>query len=222
MMMFNLVNLRKAIVGYQVVLAIAGLVIAIMSLTLLVTAPIMAIAPQNVLVGGLVLGIILIFVCAIGAFGVMDETGKSPLVGYLLLMIAVLAVTIWGNVGIGSLLKETSVEERLDRVWMQSDTATILQIESWGQCCGFHNYTDRIQEPCTKYQQELGCFELMRGQYQSRLAGMLAPSLVLLVGELGGVALITLILWLEWREGRKAKMVGDRQPFEAWHKAVFQ
>ncbi|PJF17715.1 hypothetical protein PSACC_02474 [Paramicrosporidium saccamoebae] len=203
-------------------LACAGLAMAILSLTLLATSPILAIAPRAILIGGLVLGIILMFVTALGAVGATNDRNSPALVGYSLLMLAAIGVTIWGVSSVGMSMKDPEVEGYLDRVWMDSDNGTILQIESWGQCCGFHNYTDRIQEPCTKYAEEMGCYELMKGQYEESLTVMLVPATLLLVAECVGLALNLAVLWLVWREGRQAKLVGDRQPFDAWHKAVFQ
>jgi hypothetical protein len=220
--MFTVGNFRRLVFFYQLVLAGAGLALAILSLTLLSTSPILAISPREILVGGLVLGIILMFVTALGAIGTTSERNAPALYGYMLLMTAVLSVTIWGVTEVGISLQDSSIETHLDSLWMNAETSTILQVESWGQCCGFHNYTDRIQEPCTKYEQEVGCLDPMRSQYQARLTTMLAPGMVLLVGECFGVALTGMILWLAWREGRQAKLVGERQPFDAWHKAVFQ
>lgn len=213
---------RRLVFIFQLALAGAGLAMAILSLTLLTTSPIIAVAPQPVLVGGLVLGIVLIFVTALGAFGVLDERNTPALVGYSILMLAVTGVTIWGVTAISGSLQDGTVEEHLDHVWMDSDTPTVLQIQTWGQCCGFKNYTDRIQEPCTKYQEEVGCFPAMKSQYTARLTSMLVPSTVLLIAECVGILLNGLILWLSWREGKQAKLIGDRQPFDAWHKAVFQ
>lgn len=213
---------RRLVFIFQLAMAGAGLAMAILSLTLLTTAPIIAIAPQSVLVGGLVLGIVLIFVTALGAFGVMDERNTPALVGYAILMLAVTGVTIWGVTAISGSLQDSDIETHLDRIWIDSDTSTVLQIQTWGQCCGFNNYTDRIQEPCTKYAEEVGCLQMMKGQYEARLTSMLVPSTILLIAECIGIVLNGLVLWLSWREGKQAKLIGDRQPFDAWHKAVFQ
>lgn len=195
---------------------------SILSLTLLTTSPIMAIAPQPVLVGGLVLGLVLTFVAVLGALGAFDEHNTPALVGYGILMLALTGVTIWGIAAINTNLQDAKVEAQLDKIWMQSDTTTVLQIESWGQCCGFHNYTDRIQEPCTKYSEEVGCFEVMRRPYEARLTSMMIPSTILLACEAVGMLGNLVVLWFIWREGKEAKLVGERQPFDAWHKAVFQ
>lgn len=217
-----MVAFQRLVFIYQLGLASAGLAMSILSLTLLTTSPIMAIAPQPVLVGGLVLGLVLTFVAMLGALGAFDDQNTPALVGYGILMLAITGVTIWGITAIGSYLQDEHVETQLDRVWMQSDTNTVLQVESWGQCCGFHNYTDRIQEPCTKYSEEVGCFEVMKKPYVARLSSMMVPGTILLACEAIGMLGNLLVLWLIWRESKEAKMVGERQPFDAWHKAVFQ
>lgn len=220
--MFTASNFKRLVFFYQLILAGAGLGVAVLSLTLLTTSPILAISPKELLVGGLVLGILLMFVTALGAFGTTHDRHTPALVGYGVLMAAVVGVTIWGISAVGVALHEDSIVSHLDSLWLDSDTQTVLQIQSWGQCCGFNNYTDRIQEPCTKYAQELGCFEVMKGPYQSRLTSLLVPGTILLIGECLGITLSILLLWLVWRESRQAKLIGDRQPFDAWHKAVFQ
>lgn len=221
-MVFTLSVLRKVSSIYQVALACGGIALAVLSLTLLLTSPLLALAPKNLLIGGLVIGVLLLFVAAIGTVGATQEKGGPALWAYVCLVSILLVMAVYGVASIGNALKESSLEKSLSTLWDTAPARTIVQIESWGQCCGFFNYTDRFQEPCTAYEEEIGCWEPMRSAVQGQLTAMMVPATVLLVGEALGLALTLLLAWALWRADRQAKLIGERQPFDAWHKAVFQ
>lgn len=217
-----MIAFRRLVFFYQLLLACGGLALAILSLTMLLNSPMLAVTPREILVGGLVLGILVVLVTALGAFGTIKEHNKPALLGYMILILALIGVTITGVAVLGSSLKEDRLLGTLGNIWDSVDNTTALQIESWGQCCGFLNYSDRIQEPCTRYQEEVGCYQVMRVLYESKLAMIVVPLTVLLLGECVGLIFNMILLWLSWRETYQSKMIGDRQPFDAWHKAVFQ
>lgn len=195
---------------------------AVLSITLLTTSPILALSPKNILIGGLVIGIILIFLGALGMLAMSFDRNIPVLLSYSTLMLVTICVSIWGLTMISASLVPSQMEGTLDDLWMHGNNNTVVQIESWGQCCGFHNYSDRVQEPCTLYDQEIGCLEPMREQLSSKLTAMVVPTTLLLVAECIGLAASLITLWMVWREGKEAKVIGERQPFDAWHKAVFQ
>jgi len=231
--MFSVASLQRIVLILQGGLGIGGLAAAVFCLILLVTAPIQSISPTDLTIGGMVVGIVLMLTALIGALTTMRMTDSSPddpgrstttisLVTYALLLAGLVGCTIGGLVILARSNSDSTIEAHLDRLWNTTNVSTALQIQTWGQCCGFRDYADRIQQPCTEYQQEVGCFEPMRSFYAQRLDLMWMPGLVLLIGECVGLLLALIILYLRYRDDQEAKLIGDRQPFDSWQKAVFQ
>jgi hypothetical protein len=222
-MAFTLQLLRKSVTVYLTILTIGGAALAILAITLLSTTPVLAIAPKSSLIGGMLIGVLLMLTSALGAVGAHRETARPALYFSAGLVAMLIGMTLWGVWLIGgSLSDDVRLESNLSSMWDTAPTATIVQIESWGQCCGFASYTDRFQEPCEAYTPEVGCLEPMRKQVTSKLTALLVPSTFVLVGQGIGLGAILILLWALWRHDRQAKLIGERQPFDAWHKAVFQ
>ena len=213
---------KKLAAMYHGILGLGGLALSILALALLLTFPVMALAPTEILIGGLVVGLLLLFLTVVSFFALFFSRPIPTLLVHTLLSTTLIAIAAWGLLTTVRSLSPATLDRSLDNLWMTAHNRTIIQIESWGQCCGFHNYTDRLQEPCTLYAQEVGCYGPMRDQVAGKLAAMVVPSTILLIGMLISLGLNLTILLLEWKEGRKEEIVGDRQPFTDWQKTIFQ
>jgi hypothetical protein len=53
----------------------------------------------------------------------------------------------------------------LENFWNQAPFSILTSIQAEGQCCGFMNYSDRVIEPCQRFQQQVGCRDAMKEQY---------------------------------------------------------
>lgn len=221
MAVFSINGLRQAVSIYHFLLALGGLTLAILSLTLLVNSPVIALSPASFLISGLVGGMIIMLIAFVTAWGIKSNH-RILIIVTALLSLALTSLGIVAVIQVEGARQQDSIQAQLDRLWDDAPTPIIVQIQTWGQCCGFTSYIDRFQEPCTLYADEVGCLEPMRRVREGKLRALAGPAAVMVVGQAVGLILVIIIAWAGWREERRAQLVGERQPFDAWHKAVFQ
>jgi hypothetical protein len=133
----------------------------------------------------------------------------------------------------------------MSRLWNKLPDETALAIQSMGQCCGFANYTDRIQEPCIRYLEQVGCGPIMV-RYHKRAVQKLLPVIWAFLSASLAAILSGTVLWI-WGERmsafapepsipsspkpRNAKYPPFAEPlpgtpkgqsYDDWHRTVFQ
>lgn len=195
---------------------------ALYSLQLLLNQPVMALAPKEVLIGGMILGGMLAVIAGLGIFGSWSDGNKPALVGYMVLILVMLGISSMGLAVLGREAKAAELSKLLENLWNSAPDSVAYQLQSWGQCCGFHNATDRVQLPCTQYYPEVGCLEPMAWQYKKTLTNTILPLVILLGGELAALALSAILLVAIWREKRIQRATSHKKSFDTWQKAVFQ
>lgn len=142
--------------------------------------------------------------------------------GYGILMAGILAVSILGTVQL--LAAKSQVRKHFNHIWNTSPDRFAQMIQAKGQCCGFDSYTDRIHEPCKAFEPKVGCFPgFMKDRYLSALKYLLVPLLALVVAS--GLALVLdlamfAVIYFELEDERKC--IRKQEPFDTWHKAIFQ
>jgi len=263
--------LRRVVLYYQLLLACLGMGTVILAASVILSNETTGVRPPAVvLLAGLILGVLVTVSCAIGAVGSrpgpaqpMERHGArvhgsdggpkslfklGALTLYLVLMGGLLSVLLIGGVRLDDFLdNEERVHQYLDGVWDGMRDQAAARLQQYGQCCGFSDYGDRAMEPCTVYEPQVGCREVMVDLFRPRttnavtMAFVLAVCLVigiLLDGILLGALVLRLILGSRTPSakggapddlpddgtalGASFKFEGNRQPFDAWHKAVFQ
>ena len=58
------------------------------------------------------------------------------------------------------------------------------RIQDTRQCCGFYDYADRLQEPCTKYFEQLGCGELISAEIEEEYSNFVILIIILMSSQL--------------------------------------
>lgn len=143
-------------------------------------------------------------------------------VAYGMVLVGTLALAVFGLVRI--FILKANEGDHLSRLWNTASDATVHAIQSQGQCCGFASYFDRIQLPCTKFDPAVGCYGgFMRDRYLNLLNASLGPSILLVSVLLLAILLdIGMLLVIYYEQEDEKMSISKRQPFDAWHRAVFQ
>lgn len=131
---------------------------------------------------------------------------------------------------------EKNVHKKMNETWDTCSDSLILTIQKIGQCCGFSNYKDRIQEPCELFDPEIGCYEgIMKPMYRSVFKSMntlfiitTIISCVTLIFEIGHLHNIAKKRGQREESRRPGKsdpklanfMTSPIEPFDNWHRAV--
>lgn len=218
---------------YQLLLAAGGVVLAALSLIKLIRTDVLAITPLHVLIGNVHLCDCLggtmagatVLVCSVLGF-CASYSGKrvSYFIAYGLVLAAMISSVVLAFVKLRQEESASQLYAHFDRLWNEAPESTILQIQATGQCCGFDSYTDRFQEPCTEYDERVGCYEgIIRDTYLHTIHSAATPCIVL-IAVLGAAFFLNLAMAVVVKRNDKQERfsVSQRQPFDAWHKAVFQ
>lgn len=207
---------------FQLLLGFTGLAAAAIAAYLLLHQAVPVLAPKQILYAGVILGAMLALVALLGVFGAWSAGNRPALIGYMLIILGLLGISVMGLSIIGRNSAKEPVQNLMEGIWNGSDDAVIYQIQAWGQCCGLFNATDRIQEPCEQFDPPVGCYEPMAEEYRKTLALTSWPLMTLVGGELLGLTFCAILLWCVWKERSRERAASDRQSFDTWHKAVFQ
>lgn len=243
--------LRRIVFFYQLLFACMGTGVVILAASIILANGNGIKPPGPILVSGLVVGVLLTVICAIGAYGSTSHDQNKPirigaLIIYAVLMGALVSLIFVGGLRVEEFLaKPEKIDIYLDQVWDGLRDSSVAKIQAYGQCCGYLDYDDRVVEPCTHYEPQVGCRDVMIDIFKPKTRNSVTVALVLAICGLFGLFLDTLMLFsvivapcIPKKTKKKnidddlifqsdaetggIKFEGNRQPFDAWHKAVFQ
>ena len=220
--MLSLEAFRKIVILLQVVFLAGGLGLSILSIYFLVSADLPVLNPVGLEIGGIILGVLSIITAVFaGLAAVFRHRAFFALYG--LLLSAILIMSAVGYSRLQAMAKPAYTHRVFSDLWDAMDGNTLLQVQAYGECCGFNDYNDRLREPCQRYRQQVGCYQVMEAFFAHQLNYLLAPLIALMAISLvnAGVMLVLFILLQRKRQHDRKKLISDRQPFDAWHKAVF-
>ena len=165
---------RRLGLAFNTVMTLFGVALGVMSIVYMVTETRPELTPRGALWCGLGAALLVVLNGILGMMCTMsdpvsDPTSKDQVRSgwkcYLFL-----AVVLLGIAGVGMRWARMATDQKpainmMSRLWNKLPDDTALAIQTMGQCCGFNNYTDRIQEPCIRFQQQVGCGKIMAGYY---------------------------------------------------------
>ena len=175
-------------------------------------------------IGGVASGASLLILGILGFYAGYAGKKQRHFVAYGLTTAAMLGLTILGMIRIKTELGTSMTYKIFSQYWDAAPDSSILRIQEIGECCGFEEYDDRMQEPCTEYVEKLGCWEaIIRPTHTELLKEAFVPC-VIVIGLLSVAILLNIGMALAVRKESKKRRpsIAQRQPFDAWHKAVFQ
>ena len=143
---------------------------------------------------------------------------------YGLTTAAMLGLAIFGMIRIRTELDTSMTYRTFSQYWDAAPDSSILRIQEMGECCGFEDYEDRLQEPCTEYVEKMGCWEAIIEPTHTELLREAFPPCVIVIGllSIGTILNVGMALVVRSESRSKQPSIAQRQPFDAWHKAVFQ
>jgi hypothetical protein len=221
--MLSLEAYRRIVILGQIAYGTGGIAVSVFGLVLLLSAPLSIVNPISLEIGELVLGVVMLCAAIMGILAAV--TGKPVLfVAYGLLLATILIASAFGYSNTLMWGRHGFTHKRFSNLWDRLDDTTVLQVQDYGQCCGFDSYTDRIQEPCKRFREQVGCYDTMAGFFKYQLNRLRVPALMVMVVTCLVFLATAALFWFVRRQRRqdKRKLIPDRQPFDAWHKAVFQ
>ena len=217
--------------GYQFIIVMAGLGTSVYSIVRLFGTPIKELQPTILLfgksrltIGGILIGLLTII---IGTVGLLTHFGNKSAMRFLVLEVALIllfCVAVFATVHVKEESNMDQIRSRFSRMWDTAEDSLILRIQDIGECCGFESYEDRIQDPCTEYEQRIGCWSgIIEPVYMHTLKEIIVPGSILTVVLGIGMLLNLLTVIAVIKDSKPIKVLnGQRQPFDAWHRAVFQ
>src|SRR5262249_33530576 len=148
----------------------SGVALGAFTMMRLLKAPILALLPMDILIGtvminhgklgGLASGASLLILGVLGFYAGYAGKRQRHFVAYGLTTAAVLGPAILGVIRIRAELGPSPTTYRaFSQYWDAAPDSSILRIQEMGECCGFGDYEDRLQEPCTEYAERIGCWE---------------------------------------------------------------
>jgi hypothetical protein len=167
----------------------------------------------------------------IAILGICAAVSNQPRGGYYIALglgsicqlVAALGIYLWMR----QQKDEKTLKPHMSHIWNTCSDSLAYSIQTIGQCCGFNNYADRIMNPCVEWAPEIGCYEaIMRDVYLYTIKLAAIPYLVM-IGLSAAATVAFAVEFLVHRSNTKqdplvAKVKVQRQPFDAWQKAVFQ
>lgn len=189
---------------------------------MLFSAELIFLAPEESLIMGGILSALAILIASLGTYGCWRRNGGLSIkvaTGLLFGLLILLAM------GISIQYNRPSNSQYLSTLWDTMEKNQVKKIQNIGECCGFLDYNDRIQEPCKEYHEQIGCSEFMEEIYVPLVDKAMIPWVALWMLTVFGIfihlTLIIITLYEEKRAREGRFVLGERQPFDAWHKAVF-
>lgn len=175
-------------------------------------------------VGGMASGASLLILGILGLYAGYAGKRQRHFVAYGLVATGMLGVSIFGVIRIKTEMNGFVARRTFSRYWDGAPDSSVLRIQEMGECCGFEGYEDRVQEPCTEYVEKLGCWEAIIRPVHARLLKQAFVPCILISALLFTATLLNIGMALVVKEEVKERRlsIAQRQPFDAWHKAVFQ
>ena len=169
-------------------------------------------------------GASLLILGTLGFYAGYSSKKQKHFMAYGLIATSMLGIAIFGMIRIKTEMNMSMMKKTFSRYWDIAPDSSVLRIQEMGECCGFASYDDRLQEPCTEYIEKIGCWEAIIGPTHARLLREAFVPCVLIAGLLCIAILLNIGMALVVRREVKNKRlsIAQRQPFDAWHKAVFQ
>ena len=220
--MLSLEAYNKIVAVLQVIYLLAGISITITSLYFLLSSDLSMLNPVGLEIGGITEGLMIVASAIFGLLAIIfRKRGFFAAYGILVGVVLVLASAGYSQMQLKS--RKSFTHDTFSRMWDRLPVNSVLQIQAYGECCGFEMYADRIQEPCKKYREQVGCYEMMEGYWLYQINRLIIPTVIVMISCLVE-AIFMIVLFAAVRkkkEADKKKLITDRQPFDAWHKAVF-
>jgi hypothetical protein len=176
------------------------------------------------MIGGMASGASLLILGVLGLYAGHWGTRQRHFVVYGLMATGMLALATFGVIRIKTEMGTSMTKKTFSHYWDDAPDSSILRIQEMGECCGFEDYEDRVQEPCTEYVERLGCWEAIIRPAHTRLLRQAFIPCTIITALLLIATLLNIAMALTIRRERESKRwsFAQRQPFDAWHKAVFQ
>ena len=231
---------------FRLLSTLIALVIVIGGIVIYASEPLSLLIPQDTLIAVIVGGSLTALFSFVSflVIGVKKKTdgARGARVRWIVLDAILMAflATIFVLATLHSIRQSTDIssvtKKQFSTFWETASPTMLTLIQAEGQCCGFEGYTDRVLEPCKKYSEAVGCWNVLKDEYAYYLH-FLTPALITLASlcmAAGIIAFILLIMRL--RSSRREKSEGGNglyyetdesfkinrsEPFDAWHKAVF-
>lgn len=243
-------------VGVNAGLFLLGLAVGGFSIVLLALSGRPELSPRDLLYGGCGLAFLLLLLGSLGIMASSRMAGSGNIRSAWQCYIALAIIcTLLAAVGVQFARtheSETFTKQHFDKLWQTLPDDVVMNLQQYGQCCGFANGTDRVQEPCQRYRERVGCFTVMENYYLDQLYKIIPTAWTVL-----GLCLMGLtsgaLLWLaqeleDRRESAKAgtamntgtqsayeqnpycaKQQDDppgtpklQQTYDAWHRTIFK
>ena len=248
----SLRNWRIIFGAFQVLLMVAGVAVAILGVGLYAGEPLSESMLPTDAMTAMISGAIMMAICGLIAFIVIPlkkrriEGAQGVRIRWIVVDSIIMAAIGASMLISGVLLRSppNAITARLSGFWETASPALLSVIQQRGQCCGFASYSDRVLEPCSKFNPAVGCASVLLDDYRYYTQQILQPALfcvsALCFAGAFLAALFSIVrLRLREREERESQALmfsnalanGEdvgifpaklkrSQPFDAWHKAV--
>lgn len=215
-------KVKKFDLFYQIIFGTVAFIMGVSCAVMLFSAELVFLAPEESLIMGGIMSALAILIASLGAYGCWKRKGGVSIriaTGLLFGLMVLLAM------GIFIQYTRPSSRKYLSNLWDTMDKGEIYKIQNVGECCGFTDYNDRIQEPCKQYHEQIGCSEFMEEVYVPLVDKAMIPWVALWLFTVCAILIHITLISITLYEEKKARdgrfVLGERQPFDAWHKAVF-
>ena len=111
--------------------------------------------PRELSLGFLFISLALLGVSILGLVGTQRKH-RSILWIYAAISLGIIVGLIVSSILL--LTKRSDIRSLASDLWNSFDGPTRAAAQSWGRCCGFDNYSDRVFQPCKEYLERVGCW----------------------------------------------------------------
>lgn len=221
--------ISKIGITYQIIMIVVGLIQMSLAAFKLWGSTLSQLYPVTLMGAAILEGVILIIISVLTTFILVQYRRGGYSSAYLayhvahgLAILVMAGLTAWAMISLSQIGSSAfngptpfgtadgkMLKASLSRLWNRIDTPTALAIQASFKCCGFEDYLDRIQDPCTHYSPAVGCAFAMGQTWRegaSHLTSLLTFSLVFLL-VLVGVDI--LVIWSLWRDRRGVQMIRE-------------
>lgn len=240
---------KKLALFFNTGLTLAGVGLGVISLVFILNESRPELTPREMLWSGLGTAFVIVLTGILGMMcnmKVAEPSQQRSAFKCYLILAAIVAGIMGGALRYSKVSTKGDVNtSNMSRIWNKLPDETALAIQSMGQCCGFSNYTDRIQEPCIRYIEKVGCGQIMTRYYRRSVYKLVPIVWIFLSAALAAIASGTLLwLWGErlWAYGPEPSISSSPknnnaqyppytdplpgtpkgQSYDEWHRTVFQ
>ncbi len=174
--------------SFQILLILAGVVMAVLGIGLYASEPMTASILPTESFSALISGAVLIALAGLVAFiviplkksrtdGIQGVRIRWVVIDSLIMAIIGAALLVCGLILTMQSSSSRTTTARLSSFWETASPVLLAVIQNRGQCCGFADYSDRVLEPCKQYQPAVGCSTVLLDDYNYYTRGILQPGL---------------------------------------------